>query len=170
MLAGNVAALLSPVIISLVLTYAFGSQHYDYKSMQAIRQVEETSGPADPELTIYSEPKQPVESEDEQRQQLQKARETEAENEERKLNRAAVYSRTLTVLMVLCFLILWPIPMYASSYVFSKPFFTGWVVAGILWLFVTTFGVVVFPLVEGRRSIIRVVRMMSADFYTIISK
>lgn len=170
MLAGNVAALLSPVVISVVLTYAIGSQRYDYKSMQSIRQVEETTGPSDPEQTIYSETKQPVKPEDEQQQQQLEAREAEAKSEERKLNRAALYSRTLTIVMVLCFLILWPIPMYASSYVFSKPFFTGWVVVGIIWLFFTTFGVVVFPLVEGRQSIFRVVRMMSADIMRLVSR
>ena len=26
-------------------------------------------------------------------------------------------------------------PMFGSAYVFSKPFFTGWVVVGILWIF-----------------------------------
>lgn len=163
MLAGNVAALLSPIVISVVLTYTLGSQHYDYQSMQSIRQVDESTGPSDPELTIHPETKQPTKPEDEHQQQQQEAREAEARSEERKLNRAALYSRTLTIIMVLCFLILWPIPMYASSYVFSKPFFTGWIVVGIIWLFVTTFGVVVFPLVEGRQSIIRVVRMMSVD-------
>ena len=37
MLAGNVVALLSPLIFVPVLTYAFGPQNYDYKSMAAIR-------------------------------------------------------------------------------------------------------------------------------------
>lgn len=45
----------------------------------------------------------------------------------------------LTTAMALCFLMLWPIPV---SYIFSKQFFTGWVVVGILWLFVTTFGAI----------------------------
>lgn len=34
---------------------------------------------------------------------------------------------------------------------------------GIIWLFITTFGVVVFPLYEGRESIVRVVRLMGLD-------
>lgn len=174
MLAGNVAALLSPVVISPILTYALGSQNYDYKTMQSIRQVDDTtisSTPPnpdpDPELTIVPDqpektsPSLTTQQTPPQPQPDQKS--DQEREEERKLNRAALYSRTLTVAMVLCFLILWPIPMYASSYVFSRQFFTGWVVVGILWLFVTTFGVVVFPLVEGRESIIRVVRMMGAD-------
>lgn len=171
MLAGNVAALLSPVVISPVLTYTLGPQNYDYKSMQAIRQVDDTEVLAaahiDPESihpieTNTADKINPTTSQTQTHPQPQ-FQLTPEEEEERKLNRAALYSRTLTIFMVLCFLILWPIPMYASSYVFSKPFFTGWIVVGIIWLFVTTGGVVVFPLWEGRESIVRTVRLMGRD-------
>ena len=37
MLAGNVVALLSPCIFVPILTYAFGRQKYDWKSMMLIR-------------------------------------------------------------------------------------------------------------------------------------
>lgn len=165
MLAGNVAALLSPVVISPILTYTLGPQKYDYKSMQAIRQVDDTevlaAAHVDPEsLPSTDDPKDKTNptTTSQARPQI-----NPEEEEECKLNRAALYSRTLTIFMVLCFLILWPIPMYASSYVFSKPFFTGWVVVGIMWLFVTTGGVVVFPLWEGRESIARTVRLMEKD-------
>lgn len=171
MLAGNVAALLSPVVISPILTYTLGPQNYDYKSMQAIRQVDDTEVLAaahiDPESihpieTNTADKINPTTSQAQTQTQTQ-FQLTPEEEEERKLNRAALYSRTLTIFMVLCFLILWPIPMYASSYVFSKPFFTGWIVVGIIWLFVTTGGVVVFPLWEGRESIVRTVSLMGRD-------
>ena len=42
--------------------------------------------------------------------------------------------------------------MYGSGYVFSKPFFTGWVVVGILWLFFSAGCVGIYPLWEGRAS------------------
>lgn len=153
MLAGNVAALLSPVIFSPVLTYVFGPQNYDYESMRAIRKVDDTDVAAAAHIDIELIPGESSPTNN---------AEEEAE-EQRKLNRAALYSRTLTIGMVICFLLLWPIPMYASGYVFSKKFFTGWVVVGILWLFVTTFGVVVFPLYEGRESILRTARSMVLD-------
>ncbi|KAJ6005332.1 hypothetical protein N7451_003276 [Penicillium sp. IBT 35674x] len=151
MLAGNVAALLSPVIISPVLTLIFGSQNYDYESMRQIRRVDDSEVAADAHVDIELVPGEHGPSD------------TENEEEVRKLNKAALYSRTLTVFMAFAMLILWPIPMYGTSYVFSKKFFTGWVVVGILWLFCTLFGVVVFPLYEGRESIVRVVRMMAND-------
>ncbi|KAJ9488706.1 hypothetical protein VN97_g4578 [Penicillium thymicola] len=138
MLAGNVAALLSPVVFVPLFTYIFGPQNYDYESMRAIRKVDDTEVAAEAHVDLELVPGEMGPSQD------------ESEEEERLLNRSALYARTLTVFMAFAFLILWPIPMYGSSYVFSKKFFTGWVVVGIIWLFITLFGVVVFPLYEGR--------------------
>lgn len=151
MLAGNVAALLSPIIFIPVLTYVFGPQNYDYESMRNIRKVDDSDVAAAAHVDLELIPGETDQSE------------TEAQKEERKLNKAAFYARILTVIMALSFLIIWPMPMYGSSYVFSKPFFTGWVVVGIIWLFFTAMGVVIYPLWEGRESIIRTVRLMFLD-------
>lgn len=151
MLAGNVAALLSPVIFVPLFTYLFGPQNYDYKTMREIRKVDDTDVAAAAHIDLELVPGETGPSNE------------QSEEETRKLNRAALFSRTLTVFMAFSFLILWPIPMYGTSYVFSKKFFTGWVVVGILWLFCTLFGVVVFPVYEGRESIIRTVRLMTLD-------
>ncbi|KAL4884525.1 Sodium:solute symporter family-domain-containing protein [Aspergillus karnatakaensis] len=151
MLAGNVAALLSPIVFSPALTYIFGPQNYDYESMRAIRKVDDSDVAAAAHVDLELVPgEQPSTS-------------AEEEEEIKKLNKAAFLSRTLTIGMVICFLLLWPIPMYASGYVFSKSFFTGWVVVGIIWLFFTSFGVVLFPLWEGRASMVRVARLMALD-------
>lgn len=69
------------------------------------------------------------------------------------LNRYAVLARYVTLAIVLGFLIIWPWPMYGSKYVFSKPFFTGWIVVGIIWLFFSLFTVVLMPLWQGRSPI-----------------
>lgn len=151
MLAGNVAALLSPMVFIPILTYAFGPQNYDYKSMRAIRKVDdsELAAAAHVDLELIPGEASP---------------ESITDEEEVKLNQAAFYARTITVGMAICLLVLWPIPMYATSYVFSKSFFTGWVVVGILWLFFTAFGVVIFPVYEGRASIVRTVSSMFLEF------
>ncbi|KAJ5678392.1 urea active transporter 1 [Penicillium maclennaniae] len=151
MLAGNVAALLSPIVFVPIFTYVFGPQNYDYESMRAIRKVDDTEVAVAASIDLELVPGESGPSQE------------QSEEEMRKLNKAAFYSRTLTIFMAFAMLILWPIPMYGTSYVFSKKFFTGWVVVGILWLFCTLFGVVIFPLYEGRESIVRVVRMMSLD-------
>lgn len=150
MLAGNVAALLSPIIFIPILTFVFGPQNYDYESMRNIRRVDDSEVAAAAHVDVETIPGETIPPD-------------MTEEEVKKLNKAAFYARMLTVIMTLCFLILWPMPMYGSGYVFSKPFFTGWVVVGIIWLFFTAFGVIVFPLYEGRASIVHTVRAMLLD-------
>lgn len=153
MLAGNVAALLSPIVFSPVLTYLFGPQNYDYESMRAIRKVDDSDVAAAAHVDLELVPGE----------NPSPRQEEEEEEETKKLNKAAFMSRGLTIGMVICFLLLWPIPMYGSGYVFSRKFFTGWIVVGIIWLFGTAFGVIVFPLWEGRESIVRTARLMALD-------
>ncbi|GME28552.1 putative urea active transporter protein [Neofusicoccum parvum] len=62
------------------------------------------------------------------------------------------------VLLCLSFCILWPIPMYASDYVFSKPFFRGWIVVVFLWGFFAAITITCYPVWEGRASIARFFR------------
>lgn len=58
----------------------------------------------------------------------------------------------------LALLILWPLPIYGSGYVFSKPFFTGWIVVSFIWIFVSVMLVGIFPAWEGRASVIGTVK------------
>ena len=60
----------------------------------------------------------------------------------------------------LFFLILWPMPLYGTGYIFSKQFFTGWVVVGIIWIFCSFIAVVIYPAWESRATIMRVTRHM----------
>jgi Na+/proline symporter len=113
MLAGNVTALLSPLIFVPVLTFAFGRQNYDWVSMRQIRKGDDTEiirrASVDTEIvpTITSQS-------------------TEQEAAEQvKLKKAAIISRSLTAFMTIALLVLWPMPMYGSGYIFSKKFFTG---------------------------------------------
>jgi hypothetical protein len=76
-----------------------------------------------------------------------------AEAEQTKLLRASKIAKTMTVVLTLALLILWPMPMYGSGYVFSQKFFTGWVVVGIMWLFFSIFCVGIYPVFEGRHSL-----------------
>jgi hypothetical protein len=76
-----------------------------------------------------------------------------AEAEQKKLLRASKIAKTMTVVLTLSLLILWPMPMYGTGYVFSEKFFTGWVVVGIMWLFFSIFCVGLYPLFEGRHSL-----------------
>ncbi|KAL1311440.1 hypothetical protein AAFC00_001600 [Neodothiora populina] len=54
--------------------------------------------------------------------------------------------------------VLWPLPMYASKYIFSSTFFTAWIVIAIIWLWVTMFIAGFYPLIDGREQLLYIWR------------
>ena len=150
-LAGNVAALLSPLIFIPVLTYALGVQNYDWESMKAIKRADDHDVAAAANVDLEMIPGGHAET----------AAEEEAELA--MLLRAANIARYLTVFLTVALLVLWPMPMYGSGYVFSKKFFTGWIVVGILWMFGAVFCVGLYPLYEGRHTMVRTAKAIFAD-------
>lgn len=169
MLVGNVVALLSPLIFIPILTLIFKPQNFDWQRLKTIQSVDE-----EPELEDIIQPKSKVtasNSADESSEDGEKfkpvrsqvsevvgeliddRRILELEQEEENLKRASKIAGYLCMFLCLAMLIVWPMPMYGTSYVFSKKFFTGWVVVGFIWIFFTGFMVIVYPLYEGREGI-----------------
>lgn len=140
MLAGNVVSLLAPLIFIPILSFALRSPKYDWVSMKEIRKADDTDLAASAHVDLELVPGE--------------AHHTDADDaaEQAQLSRAAKIARSLTIFLTLALLVLWPMPMYGSGYVFSKPFFTGWVSVGILWLFCSAACVGVYPLWEGRHT------------------
>ncbi|KZM22850.1 transporter [Ascochyta rabiei] len=144
MLAGNVVALLSPAIFIPVLTLIFGVADYDWVSMKNIRLIDDSDVAAaahvDPEALVGRHT----------------ALSPDAEAaEQAKLLRASKIAKFTTATMTLVLLVLWPMPLYGTGYIFSPGFFAGWVVVGIIWLMCSTLAVGVYPLWEGRMSLAR---------------
>ncbi|KAF6832892.1 urea active transporter [Colletotrichum musicola] len=148
MLAGNVIALLSPVVLVPLFTLIFGLDKYDWQSMMAIRRGDDHDVAADAGADLEEVPG------------ARRQSEGEFEQEQAMLSRAFKISISMTAFMTIAMLVLWPMPMYGSGYVFSKPFFTGWVVVGILWIFCSFFAVGLFPIYEGRATLVHTVRSM----------
>lgn len=171
MLIGNVVALLSPAVFIPVLTLAFGSQNFDFELLKTIKRVDDSAEIEDDLKDII-----PIEKFDESDNSISKDVEKlnpaksnvteivdnlandskmlqEAKAEEDHLRRASKIAGYLCLSMSISLLVIWPMPMYGSSYIFSKHFFTGWIVVGIIWLFVTGFIVIIYPLWEGRYGI-----------------
>ncbi|KAE8449346.1 hypothetical protein EG329_008247 [Mollisiaceae sp. DMI_Dod_QoI] len=49
--------------------------------------------------------------------------------------------------------VLWPLPMYAAKFTFSKNFYSAWLVISIIWLWGTLFVAGFFPIIDGRYQI-----------------
>jgi Na+/proline symporter len=148
MLAGNLTALLSPIIFIPILTLIFGLDKYDWQSMLAIRQAD------DHDIALEAE------SSPEAREELERAKEADWVAERKKLDRAFKIASVTTVLLALALLVLWPMPLYGSGYIFSKKFFTGWVIVGIIWIFCTFMTIVIYPLWESRSTLSKVAGAM----------
>ena len=203
-------ALLSPLIFVPILTYSFGRQNYDWESMKLIRKGDDSDIATRAQVDLESIPGE------------RRASVIEAEAEQKHLKTAAIIARSLTVFMTIALLVLWPMPMYGSGYIFSKKFFTGkfgpshahdsfpyacvranrsvladlpsrlryisrrnklpsslvaiqrhetlltqirigWVTVGILWLFCSAFCVVLFPLWQGRKTMVHTFKSMYLD-------
>ena len=161
MLAGNVVALLSPVIFIPVLTLIFGVgklyhllilvsmliamvDNYDWVSMKKIRLVDDSDVTAAAHMDLEAVHGRHA------------ALTPEAEAaEQAKLFRASRIAKMTTATMTLVLLVLWPMPLYGTGYIFSQSFFSGWVIVGIIWLMCSTMAVGVYPLWEGRESLAR---------------
>ena len=51
------------------------------------------------------------------------------------------------------FIQLFPIPLFASGYVFNVRFFTGWVIVSLIWSFLSAFVTCLLPLWESKDAL-----------------
>ena len=68
----------------------------------------------------------------------------------------------LVVIIAITFVV-WPMPLY-RDYIFTKPFFRGWVTVAIFWQFFALFAVVIYPILDGRDEIVKSVRGVRTSF------
>lgn len=151
MLAGNVVSLLAPVIFIPVLSFVLRSPRYDWISMKQIRRADDKDLADAAHVDLELVPGENTRTDDDDAA------------EQQKLKRAAKIARSLTVFLTVALLILWPMPLYGTRYIFSKGFFTGWISVGILWLFCSAFCVGLYPLFEGRHTSVRTIRSIYKD-------
>ncbi|KAK5113937.1 hypothetical protein LTR62_003060 [Meristemomyces frigidus] len=153
MLAGNIVALLSPIMFIPILSVLPGLRQpaYDWLSMKLIKKADDNDLADAADIDIEDVPGNSHHSDEEE------------QKEQAHLLRASKIARYMTLFLTLALLILWPMPFYGSSYIFSKKFFTGWVSVGILWLFCSSFCVGIYPLWEGRHTSSRTIKAIFLD-------
>ncbi|ODV80910.1 uncharacterized protein CANTADRAFT_48263 [Suhomyces tanzawaensis NRRL Y-17324] len=166
MLTGNVVALLSPLIIIPILTFSFKPQIFDWELLKTrITRVDEDEEildatgnefgfHQDEEASETNEKIHPVKSQISMiASDLAELHKDRLDEETKMLARSFKIVVAVCVVLTLCLIILWPMPMYGTSYIFSKKFFTGWIVVLFIWIFFTLFMVVIYPVWEGREGL-----------------
>ncbi|CAG8557028.1 8624_t:CDS:2 [Acaulospora morrowiae] len=140
MLAGNVTSLLVSLVVTTIWSL-ISPDNFDFEQMHnALRTLDDDG-------TIV--PQEP------DRANL------------RKSFRFAVWC---SFILTLILIIIWPLPMYFSKYVFSSEFFTFWVVISIVWAILGAYSVVIYPVYESRKSIYNVSYGILFDIRRLIEK
>lgn len=140
LVAGNMMSLCGPIVMTPLLTY-IKPDNYDWELLKDIKQADD----ADDGTSSVTEPKH--------EETGLTAREAEEVEHGRVLLKARTKALIVSIVLTLCYLILWPIPMYGTRYVFSRGFFKGWIVVVFLWAWYAALTITLLPIWEGRRSI-----------------
>lgn len=135
--AGNTVAIGVSGIIAPIIVYIKPS-NFDWKILKEIRQDDNKEFDEKQGLTNV------LSGEEETNLVLELQ-----QQEEQKMIRKRNIGTVFMVVFVLFFLILFPIPLYASNYIFSKSFFKGYIVVAFLWIFFSVGIVTVYPAIEA---------------------
>lgn len=164
MLVGNVVSLLTPLIIVPILTLIFKPQNFDWRILESIQRADEDEElnekddgfgfTRDEENRSESDNISPVKSAISViASNIAQQQEGRFKEEQELLRKSFKRASIICVALTLCLVILWPMPMYGTSYIFSKRFFTGWIVVFFIWIFFTAFMIILYPLWEGRDAL-----------------
>ncbi|CUM66187.1 uncharacterized protein PRCAT00003845001 [Priceomyces carsonii] len=157
MLTGNVVALCTPLIFVPLFTLIFKPQNFDWSILRNIRRVnedeeileaEQSRDDSDPEKVYPVKSQVSIAANEIAIINLERL-----EQETRHLHKSFKIAAIICVTLTLCLVILWPMPMYGQSYIFSKRFFTGWIVVLFIWIFFSSFMVIIVPIWEGRDAL-----------------
>lgn len=181
-LAGNVAAIMTGLIVTVTITM-IKPDDFDWEVTRSINALvtdgTAQDGAATP--TSYSTPefsdtkeKQPVQDDSVPESTApvelppHLAPPTQEEDDPRTLRRAFKLAciSAFVLTFILDFLI--PMPMFFSEYIFSKGFFTGWVVVSFIWVFVSSGISCLLPIWETRESFAKlIIKMMGRGEKTV---
>lgn len=167
MMAGNLVALFSPVLVTVVISL-IKPDNFNFESTRGIKQVDDsvtTNNKEDKEADeVYNATNNTVETgADGPTSASSSNNNTISEEEMAFMNKSSRFAKMWSIVLSLALFILWPLPMYFSKYVFSKQFFTGWVVVSIIWVFISTIAVGIYPVYESRYTLLNIMREMWRD-------
>ena len=132
MLYGNVVAILSSGLICVVVSLA-QNKKYDWASLNT--QLNLVAGDMTEEA---------------------KAEIAKREQDEATLKKAFQFSlKGGGILTIIC-VVLWPMPLYFSGYVFDLGFYSFWVSIAIVWVSVASFCIICIPIIEARQGFAQV--------------
>jgi SSS family transporter len=132
MLYGNVVAILSSGLICVIVSLA-QNKKYDFKLMNPLMQIVEA------DMT----------------EQVKKQIDAAAEDEAT-LKKAYKHSLVGGGLLTIICVVIWPLPLYFSGYVFDIGFFGFWVMIAVVWVTCAASVIIFMPIIEARHGFAKV--------------
>lgn len=129
---GNIASAFVPMILSPLISLVFPGEPFSWDRFNAIKLISDS---------------------DSAQSSLEKDVDTFTPEQIAYMDRTSKITGGLGALFFLGLWVIWPFGMYGAYYEFSLPFFRGWVVVAIIWIFAALLIVTFMPPIEGRRSI-----------------
>lgn len=146
--AGNTIAVGAPLIVMPLLVW-MKPTNFEWEEWLKIKQDDNTEFDAKHGLTnILSQ------------EDATEAVLIEIQNNEAVLKRQFKIGAVTVTVLILCLLILIPIPLYGTKYIFSKNFFTGYIVIVFLWGFFANYVIIVIPIYDGKDALVRLYKIL----------
>ncbi|KAI1848467.1 hypothetical protein JX266_005773 [Neoarthrinium moseri] len=142
LVAGNMMALTGPMLLTPLITY-LQPEDFDWQIFHT-----EIKRGDDEHVTVHAH---------DERHHGAISHNSESWDD-RKMVQARWRSLGIAAFLVISLAILWPIPMYASHYVFSQTFFRGWVIVLFIWAFIASIIITVLPIWEGKDMALALLR------------
>ncbi|UJR18934.1 hypothetical protein I4U23_022063 [Adineta vaga] len=147
MLVGNLVALLTPFIFIPLFSFIKPDEiPYDFKSMREIKLIDDD----------LPNPNR-INTED-------------VEHGIIYIKENSRFVRLLAIGITICLIIIWPWPLYGTSYIFNERFFTFWICFGIIWLIISFIIVGIYPIIQHHQTIKSVLRLIYFDIKTFIER
>lgn len=159
MMAGNVVALISPIFVTVIISL-IKPDNFNFDATREIQQVDDSN---EEEIPGDFRESNSQDSTTENVSNEKTGGITNTEEEMAAMAKSSRFAKISSIVLSLALFVLWPLPMFFSRYVFSKSFFTGWVVVSIIWVFISTFAVGVYPVYESRHTIVSITREIWRD-------
>lgn len=82
------------------------------------------------------------------------------------LHKAFKFAAWSSIILLLIFIIIIPLPLFFAQTIFGVKGFSAWVTIGIIWAFGSAFTVVIYPLFESREALLMVARGLIKDVFS----
>ncbi|KAK0347445.1 hypothetical protein LTR91_007252 [Friedmanniomyces endolithicus] len=138
LIIGNGVSLISGALYSIICTFAFGADDFDWNRLKTEIHIADDSD---------------VKGLTSEQVAQEKSHELLTPEQDLDLRRGKVKAMAIAAVLCLVFVILWPLPMYGTKNIFSRGFFKFWVALTFLWAFGAAFTITIMPLVQGRKTI-----------------